>query len=29
MNGNRYVLDASVFIEAARRYYGFDFAPRF
>lgn len=29
MNGNRYVLDASVFMEAARRYYAFDFAPRF
>ncbi|MFO8014939.1 MAG: DUF4411 family protein [Phycisphaerae bacterium] len=29
MNGGRYVLDASVFIEAARRYYAFDFAPRF
>jgi len=29
MNGDRYVLDASVFIEAARRYYALDFAPRF
>jgi hypothetical protein len=29
MKGNRYVLDASVFMEAARRYYAFDFAPRF
>jgi len=29
MSGNRYVLDASVFIEAARRYYGFDLAPGF
>jgi len=25
----RYVLDANVFIEAARRYYAFDLAPRF
>jgi Domain of unknown function (DUF4411) len=24
-----YVLDANVFIEAARRYYAFDLAPRF
>jgi hypothetical protein len=29
MNGDRYVLDASVFIEAAGRYYALDFAPRF
>jgi len=29
MNGERYVLDASVFIETARRYYAFDLAPRF
>jgi hypothetical protein len=29
MSEERYVLDASVFIEAARRYYALDFAPRF
>lgn len=29
MNGDRYVLDTSVFIEAARRYYALDLAPRF
>lgn len=29
MNDERYVLDASVFIEAARRYYALDLAPRF
>jgi len=29
MNGDRYVLDANVFIEAARRYYALDLAPRF
>jgi len=26
---NKYVLDANVFIEAARRYYAFDLAPKF
>lgn len=29
MDGPRYLLDANVFIEAARRYYAFDLAPRF
>jgi predicted nucleic acid-binding protein len=29
MNGAVYVLDANVFIEAARRYYAFDIAPPF
>jgi predicted nucleic acid-binding protein len=29
MNGAIYVLDANVFIEAARRYYAFDLAPPF
>jgi len=29
MEGAKYLLDASVFIEAARRYYAFDFAPGF
>ena len=29
MNGAAYVLDANVFIEAARRYYAFDLAPAF
>jgi hypothetical protein len=29
MNADRYVLDANVFIEAARRYYALDLAPRF
>lgn len=29
MSGAVYVLDASVFIEAARRYYAFEFAPVF
>ena len=29
MNGVTYVLDANVFIEAARRYYAFDLAPPF
>lgn len=28
-NGPTYVLDANVFIQAARRYYAFDVAPRF
>jgi len=28
-NGPTYVLDANVFIQAARRYYAFDLAPRF
>lgn len=28
-NGPTYVLDTNVFIEAARRYYAFDVAPRF
>ena len=29
MDGTTYVLDADVFIEAARRYYAFDLAPKF
>lgn len=29
MDGSTYVLDANVFIEAARRYYAFDIAPPF
>ena len=29
MDGTTYVLDADVFIEAARRYYAFDIAPPF
>jgi len=29
MNGSSYLLDANVFIEAARHYYAFDLAPRF
>jgi len=29
MDGTNYVLDANVFIEAARRYYAFDIAPPF
>jgi hypothetical protein len=29
MNGSTYVLDANIFIEAARRYYAFDLAPMF
>jgi len=29
MDGTEYVLDANVFIEAARRYYAFDIAPPF
>ena len=29
MGGTEYVLDANVFIEAARRYYAFDLAPKF
>jgi hypothetical protein len=29
MDGTKYVLDANVFIEAARRYYAFDIAPPF
>jgi len=29
MDGHTYVLDANVFIEAARRYYAFDLVPRF
>jgi hypothetical protein len=29
MNGDRYVLDANVFMEAAARYYALDLAPRF
>jgi len=29
MGGTEYVLDANVFIEAARRYYAFDIAPPF
>ena len=29
MDATRYVLDANVFIEAARRYYAFDLAPPF
>lgn len=29
MDGTKYVLDANVFIEAARRYYAFDLAPKF
>ena len=29
VDGPRYLLDANVFIEAARRYYAFDLAPRF
>ena len=29
MGGATYVLDANVFIEAARRYYAFDLAPKF
>ena len=29
MDGTTYVLDANVFIEAARRYYAFDLAPPF
>lgn len=29
MGEPRYLLDASVFVEAARRYYAFDIAPRF
>ena len=29
MDGATYVLDANVFIEAARRYYAFDLAPPF
>lgn len=29
MNGSTYVLDANVFIEAARRYYAFDLVPPF
>jgi len=29
MDGDTYVLDANVFIEAARRYYAFDLAPVF
>ncbi len=29
MDGATYVLDANVFIEAARRYYAFDLAPKF
>ncbi|MBN1124209.1 MAG: DUF4411 family protein [Sedimentisphaerales bacterium] len=29
MNASSYLLDANVFIEAARRYYAFDIAPRF
>jgi len=29
MDGSTYVLDANVFIEAARRYYAFDLAPPF
>jgi len=29
MDGDTYVLDANVFIEAARRYYALDLAPRF
>jgi len=29
MSGDRYILDANVFIEAAHRYYAFDLAPRF
>ena len=29
MDGATYVLDANVFIEAARRYYAFDLAPVF
>ena len=28
-DGPKYVLDANVFIQAARRYYAFDLAPRF
>jgi hypothetical protein len=29
MNQSVYVLDADVFIEASRRYYAFDIAPKF
>jgi len=29
MGANTYILDADVFIEAARRYYAFDLAPKF
>jgi hypothetical protein len=29
MSDDRYILDANVFIEAARRYYALDLAPRF
>jgi predicted nucleic acid-binding protein len=29
MNGTKYLLDANVFIEAARRYYAFDLVPAF
>ncbi len=29
MKGSTYLLDANVLIEAARRYYAFDFAPKF
>ena len=29
MDGEAYILDANVFIEAARRYYAFDIAPAF
>jgi len=29
MDRSVYVLDANVFIEAARRYYAFDIAPKF
>jgi len=29
MYAARYILDANVFIEATRRYYAFDLAPKF
>ena len=28
-DNNKYILDANVFIEAARRYYSFDFGSKF